>query len=112
MFAKPKKEPVLMGFDELIELKRNLDLEIAGRQTAEIDNLKSKVTTVTDALGITVAELFGIKGEAVPRRRKPAPRIKYRDPERPENTWTGKGTPPKWLQDKLDRGATKEQFQA
>lgn len=102
----------MLSFDELIGLKRDVDLEIAGRQTAEIENLKSKVTTVTDALGITVAELFGIKGEAAPRKRKPAPRIRYRDPERPENTWTGKGAPPKWLQDKLDQGASKEQFQA
>ena len=111
MFAKPKKEPVLMGFDELVELKRTVDLEIASRQDAEVENLKSKVAAVTDALGISIAELFGIKGEAGSRRRKPAPRIKYRDPERPEHTWTGKGTPPKWLQDKVDRGATKEQFQ-
>lgn len=111
MFQKPKKEPVLLSFDELIGLKRDVDLEIAGRQIAEIENLKSKVTTVTDALGITVAELFGIKGEVEPRRRKPALRIKYRDPEYPDHTWADKGKPPKWLQDKLDQGARKEQFQ-
>ena len=111
MFAKPKKDPAVLGFDELIELKRNLDLEIAGRQSAEIENLKTKVSTVTDALGISIAELFGIKDEAAPRRRKPVARIKYRDPAHPENTWTGKGKPPKWLQEKLDQGANKEQFQ-
>ena len=110
MFGKSKKEPAKLGFDELLDRKRQLDLEIAGRQDSEVENLKAKVNAVTDALGISVAELFGIKGEAEPRRRKQAPRIKYRDPEHPQNTWTGKGKPPKWLQEKLEQGATKEQF--
>ena len=113
MFRKQKKEmqPVQRGFDELLEMKRNLDLEIASRQDTEVESLKTKVTTVVDALGISVAELFGIKGEAEPKRRKVAAKIKYRNPEHPDHTWTGKGKPPKWMQEKLEQGATKEQFQ-
>lgn len=61
-------------------------------------------------LGITVAELLGIKSDAEPRRRKRAARAKYRDPENAENTWIGKGKPPKWLQEKLDQGASKDEF--
>lgn len=110
MFGKTKTPATELSFDQLIERKRTLDLEIAGRQDAEVEGLKAKVLAVTDALGITVAELFGIKGEAPPRKRKPAPKAKYRDPEHPENTWTGKGKPPKWLQEKLDQGVSKEKF--
>jgi len=110
MFGKAKTTEAELSFDQLIERKRNLDLAIAGRQDAEVENLKTKVLAVTDALGITVAELFGIKAETVTRRRKAAPKAKYRDPDHPENTWTGKGKPPKWLQEKLDQGASKERF--
>ena len=115
MFAKHKQRVPAgpasgLSFDELINKKRNLDLEIASRQDAEVEQLKDKVTTVCDALGITVVELFGIKSEGPVKRRKPAAKVKYRDPDYPDNTWTGKGKPPKWLQEKLDQGAAKDQF--
>ena len=111
MFGKSKMQPTKLGFDELLDRKRQLDLEIAARQDTELDSLKSKVMTVANALGITVGEMFGIKGEVEPRRRKQTPRIKYHDPDQPQNTWTGKGKPPKWMQERLEQGATKEQFQ-
>ena len=110
MFSKAKKDPKSLGFDELIDIKRALDLEILGRQDKEVETLKVKITTVAAALGVSVAELFGIKTEAVERKTKRPPKAKYRDPDHPENTWTGKGRPPKWLQEKLDQGATKDQF--
>ncbi len=114
MFGKPKAPQIPhsgLPFDELVEKRRNLDLEIAGCQDGEVEKLKSKVSSVCAALGISIAELFGIKGEAEPKRRKQVPRIKYRDQEHPQNTWTAKGKPPKWMQEKLDQGATKEQLQ-
>ena len=110
MFGKSKKESEQLAFNELLDKKRTLDLEILGRHDKEIEALKVKVTTVADALGVSVAELFGIKSETEPRRRKRATRAKYRDLENAENTWTGRGKPPKWLQEKLDQGASKDEF--
>ena len=110
MFGKSKKEPEQLGFDELLSRKRNLDLEFLGRHDTEIESLKIKVTTVAEALGVSIAELFGIKVEGEGRRKKRSARIKYRDPQNAENTWTGKGRPPKWMQEKLDQGATKDEF--
>ena len=110
MFGKSKKESEQLAFNELLDKKRTLDLEILGRHDKEIEALKVKVTTVADALGVSVAELFGIKSETEPRRRKRPTRAKYRDLENAENTWTGRGKPPKWLQEKLDQGASKDEF--
>ena len=70
MFAKPKQVPKQLDFDELLELKRNLDLEILGRHDGAVEALKTKVTTVASALGITIAELFE------PRRQKRSARAK------------------------------------
>lgn len=110
MFGKPKTQVDNLAFDDLLRRRRDLDLEIAGRQATEVESLKAKVVALTDALGITVAELFGIKTGSEPRKRKAAPRLKYRDPDNAENTWSGKGKQPKWLQEKRDQGATKDQF--
>ena len=91
--------------------KHYLDQEIAERQDTEVESLKTKVITVASALGITVAELFGIKtGDQQPRKRKQKLVVKYRDPEQAESTWTGQGRTPKWLQEKLDQGAKLEEF--
>lgn len=112
MFGKSKKETKALGLDELLQMRRSVDREIASRQDGELESLRTKVTTVADALGITVAELFGIKVEPGERRtKKRRDAIKYRDPENPDNTWTGNGRTPKWMQEKLGQGATKEQFQ-
>lgn len=112
MFNKRKTETQALAFDELLDRKRQLDLEIAARQDTEVESLRSKVSTVADALGVSVAELFGIKAEHTERRpKKRRDTVKFRDPENSENTWTGRGRPPKWMQERLDQGATKEQFQ-
>lgn len=35
---------------------------------------------------------------------------KYRDPQNPENTWTGRGKPPRWLASAMAAGKSKESF--
>ena len=35
---------------------------------------------------------------------------KYRDPAKPENTWAGKGKQPGWLKEKLESGASLDDF--
>lgn len=112
MFRKTTTDPKTLPFDELIALKRSFDLEIAGRQDTEVEALRTKVTTVADALGISVAELFGIRADPPERRpKKRRDAAKYRDPDNAENIWSGRGRIPKWMQEKLDQGAAKEQFQ-
>lgn len=36
--------------------------------------------------------------------------IKYRHPENPELTWTGRGVMPKWMRALLEAGRTREEF--
>ena len=35
---------------------------------------------------------------------------KYRDPDKPENTWAGRGKQPGWLKEKLEAGASLDDF--
>jgi DNA-binding protein H-NS len=108
------KDHASLGFDQLIEMKQALDREIASRKETEIEALRSRATATAAALGIPLPELFGIQlpPAAEPQRRKVrrTPRAQYRDPENPDNTWSGRGKPPKWMLEKLEHGADKEAF--
>lgn len=35
---------------------------------------------------------------------------KYRDPSNPDNTWTGRGRTPKWLEERIATGAKLDEF--
>lgn len=83
--------------------------------------VRKKVAALLKAEGYTVAELFGSgsgggsSGGAKPRASKPRKALgkvapKYRNPDNPNETWTGRGKPKAWLQAKLDGGAKLEDF--
>lgn len=94
----------LMSYDQLLAMKVRIDHELSGRGAAELQALKEKLLLIADAQGITVQDLFK------PQRKKRELVIRYRDPENPENTWTGMGKTKKWLQEKLDAGHAMEEF--
>ena len=105
-------DPAQLTFDELLTLKSKVDALIQEKHAGEIAGLRTKLSTAAAALGIPIAELFGLraeKGEVKERkRRQPAP--KYRNPDDPEQVWTGRGKPPRWLQEKLEAGHEREEF--
>jgi len=115
---KPKPEELQKAtFDELLELKVKVDDLLRSRQGEEIYTLRNKVTAASSALGISLTELFGLskKPDPEPKERKRREvKVKYRNPDNPEETWSGRGRPPQWMQAKLDGNAelTKEHFQS
>lgn len=117
MFSKAQKvkqDPKSISFNELIEMKQAIDREIVSRKDTEIEAIKVKAIAAASALGIPLTELLGIHVPTVPvpepRKVRRALKVRYRDPENQHSTWTGRGRPPKWLQEKLDAGADKEAF--
>lgn len=71
--------------------------------------------------GYTIAELFGTGAAATEKpakapRRAPRKKAtgsvapKYRNPANPDQTWAGRGKPPKWLAAELANGKTREDF--
>lgn len=106
-----------------------------GKSSAEIENIISDLHSVLEekkkqnvcdiyekfvvditALGyetihdfIAAAESFGIiKSNRAPRRPIP---IRYRSKRNPEDTWTGRGKQPKWLQALVLEGHKIEEFE-
>lgn len=57
---------------------------------------------------------IGLANEAIrfDRKRRPYPpvRPKYRNPNNPAETWSGRGRPPRWLQPQLRSGRKLDDF--
>ena len=75
---------------------------------APLAQVRSKLTRLAMAEGYTIEELFGTASAARPGSgsARTAPRAgrrlgkvapKYRNPENPKETWTGRGKQPRWL---------------
>jgi len=71
------------------------------RQKAEA---RAKVAAFARELGYSLVELVGTEGKAA---LAPAP-AKYRHPENPALTWSGRGRKPQWFVDALSASKTTE----
>ena len=92
-------------------------------QRKPIAAVRKKLVAMAKADGYTIAELFGDEGagaQAAPAKRaarkstkgrslgKVAP--KYRNPENPKETWSGRGMQPRWLAEQVRRGKSAADF--
>jgi DNA-binding protein H-NS len=99
------------SFEELVEIKRDVDAEVESRKAKEVDDLRTKVTETAQALGVSVEELFGLRSQNGRRQTKHAKGKqppKYRGPGGEE--WSGRGPAPRWMKPLLVKGKTKADF--
>lgn len=81
----------LMTTDELLEQRRQIESELLGRIDEELANIEQRR-----------AELLAMKpaakpGEPKKKRVKSLLPAKYKNPSNPEQTWTGRGKAPAWV---------------
>jgi DNA-binding protein H-NS len=95
-----------LSYGELTDLEREIARLKTEKQTSERAALKEKLTAIARDAGFDIQELFGKA-----RKGKGSVAPKYRDPKNPENTWTGRGRPPRWLAAAMKtKGVKKEDF--
>jgi DNA-binding protein H-NS len=99
-------------YAELKAQRDRLDKQLAELFEDTKADFKSRVSKEADELGIDVLELFGnrSKNGAGKSRNGGAVAVKYRDPKNPENTWSGRGRPARWLQEQIKKGKKQEDF--
>ena len=90
-----------LPFDELRTLHREIGALIAQRRHEALEQLKEQIAV----LGFSVDDLAPKK-----KRGSGSAPVKYRDPDTPDNVWSGRGKHPAWLRDKLEQGHTLEEF--
>ena len=86
-----------------------------------VATVRNKLTALARAEGYTIDELFGTDAVAAkssaPRkaaagkgRKLGKVQPKYRNPEIPSQTWSGRGMQPKWLAEQVRRGRSAADF--
>jgi DNA-binding protein H-NS len=90
----------LMSVEELWALHMEIDAVLTRRISAEKRQLDQRLRQLGSGAG------------NVRRERRPYPRVlpKYRNPDKPSETWAGRGKPPRWLTAKLQSGKKLDDF--
>lgn len=95
-----------LSLDELTALQKDVAKTIANFQARKRAEALAAVEAAAKDHGFTLAELTEEAAKAKPAA-KPA---KYRHPENPEVTWSGRGRQPVWIREALAAGKSLEQF--
>ena len=91
---------------ELQGLSKDIDKELKRREVEDKKNILLQMKELAASVGMTVEEII----ENTPQKKtKGEP--KYRNPDDPTQTWTGRGKRPGWLNEQLDRGKTLEDLE-
>lgn len=95
---------------DLIELNQRVQKAIVLAKERERSELKQKIALLAENSGFSVGELFG--GRSVGRGKGAGVGVaKYRNPDNPSETWTGRGRKPNWLVARLGKGAKLDDFE-
>ena len=113
--------PLLAMKEEIHSLEERMGAEATeDEQAAMLDRYAELSDRFRLAEGYTIAELFGGAKAAAPATSRAAksPRgrklgkvaPKYRNPENPKETWSGRGMQPRWLAEQVKRGKSAADF--
>lgn len=104
--ARTSRNLEAMSYAQLAQMEARIARMKIEKQNAERAELRQRILAMVKEHGFEIGDLFG-KG----RKGKGAVAIKYRDPQNPANTWTGRGRMPRWLVAATKGGkAKKEEF--
>jgi DNA-binding protein H-NS len=93
-----------MSVDQLWSLRETIASVLAPKITTEKERLERRLRE----LGLSDAKAAKKPTQA----RRPYPKVhpKYRNPDRPKETWAGRGKQPRWLNAQLRSGKKLEDF--
>ncbi len=93
---------------ELKALKQRIESELKTSRTRAIaaaaQELQVAVQRIAKKHGLTVSEVLGRKRK---QRTSPVP-AKYRNPDDPGQTWSGRGRQPAWFREAIGKGKSAE----
>ncbi|SHF90085.1 DNA-binding protein H-NS [Loktanella atrilutea] len=96
-----------MSLDDLKKLQKTVNKAVDGYQDKQRKEALAAADAAARERGFTLTELTGGPGA---KKTKAVSPPKYRHPENPEQTWTGRGRQPDWMKDALENGQSKEEF--
>ena len=93
----------LEGFSipELENLAVRVVVQINNKKEERKRELLEEMEKIAEREGLTLEEV--IRAGRKPRKRQP-PKQKYRNPDKPSQTWSGRGKKPAWVENALASG--------
>jgi DNA-binding protein H-NS len=95
-----------LSLSELKKMQKDVAKAISTFEDRQKAEARAKVEALARDLGYSLAELVGTETKS---SRAPAAQ-KYRHPENPALTWSGRGRKPQWFVEGLKAGKTAEDF--
>jgi len=92
-----------LSLDELKALQKDVAKAIVGFEARKLKEARVAVAAKAQEMGFTLAELSD--GAASSKSKSVAP-PKYRHPENPAMTWSGRGRQPAWYKAAVESGMT------
>lgn len=89
-----------LTLDQLKQLEKRVSAAITDFEDRRRADASAKVEELARSLGFTLREL----ADTAPVRRRSEATPKYRHPENPSITWSGRGRKPGWISDALSAG--------
>ena len=104
-----------LDIEELKDLRKTVDRAISSYETRKRQEAISAVEQAAREHGFKLTDLLG-NGKAGRGRKSDAGSTggaaKYVNPDNPEQTWSGRGRRPQWINEALESGRTLEDFAA
>lgn len=100
-----------LGTDELLDMKSELEAVIRQRKEEDRKAVLKQIRAIAAEVGYTLEDLLAkdVTGKKASNKHK-AGVPKYRNPDNPSQTWTGKGHRPRWFVAAQLRGLNPEQL--
>ncbi len=86
-----------MSSAELRQLSKDVEKRIKIREQEELDAARKEVEAIANRIGVPLSQLIPNTGNAVQRRSGKPVEVKFRRPDDPSQTWTGRGRQPQWV---------------
>lgn len=99
-----------LSASELQQLKSSIEKELDDR-SSKLQAIE-EVKQLAASRGLKLEELFAEMGVSKPKGKRelgPAP-VRFRHPQDPSLTWSGRGKRPNWMKDALSKGVTEDQM--
>jgi DNA-binding protein H-NS len=99
-----------LSIEELWALRDEIGVRVAELQQEAAQKAFEHLDQVAAGVGMTLKELVETFGPKRVKSKKPSAPVRYRNPENPAETWTGKGRKPNWVDRELEAGRDLEEF--
>ena len=97
-----------LSLDELEALEKDVAKAIKGFESKKRKEALAAAEAAAKKAGFKLVELVG--GSKAPKKssKRPASPAKYKHPENPELTWSGRGRQPVWYKEAIEAGTSEK----